>query len=263
MTRLEMKLAKIKKAGKKGLFIYITAGAPDIKTTIDAVKAAEKAGADVIELGIPFSDPMADGPVIQAAAVTAIKNGMTVQKVLELVGEIRQFSDIPLIGMGYINNMLNYGFERFVREFKAAGMDGLILPDVPHEEAGDMRRICQEHEFHLIEFVTPGTNSSRMDKICASANGFVYCVSVNGVTGVRKIDYSPIHRVIEQARRFTDVPMAVGFGIGSAEAAREAADKADAVIVGSAVVKLLQEKDIRGAAQLIATIRQALDEGVK
>ena len=135
-TRLDKKMAELKAAGKKGIFIYITAGAPDVETTLRAVREAEKAGADVIELGLPFSDPMADGPVIQSASVCALKNGMTLKKELEIVREIRKFSEIPLIGMGYINNMYHYGFEKFVTDFKAAGMDGIIVPDVPHEESG-------------------------------------------------------------------------------------------------------------------------------
>ena len=259
-TRLEKTMKSLHEAGKKGLFIYITAGAPDAETTLEAVRTAEKAGANVIELGIPFSDPMADGPVIQAAAVQAIRGGMTVRGVLELVRRIRSFSDIPLVGMGYINNMLNYGFEKFVQDAKTAGMDGLILPDVPHEESAELRAVCTANDFHLVEFVTPNTTPERMQKTCASASGFVYCVSVNGVTGVRKIDYTPIGKVAELVRRTTQVPLAVGFGIGSAEAAVEAAAHADAVIVGSAVVKRLMEHQTEEAAALIVSMRHALDQ---
>ncbi len=259
MTRLEKVMADLKAAGKKGIFIYITAGAPDMASTIEAVKRAEKAGADVIELGLPFSDPMADGPVIQNASVAALKAGMTTKKELELVREIRRFSQVPLVGMGYINTMLHYSFEKFVSDFKAAGLDGLIIPDVPHEESGEMRRICQKHGLHLAEFITPGTTEARMKDTCQDASGFIYCVSNNGVTGVKKIDYSAIGRVCSAARRYTKTPLAVGFGIGSPEAAVEAAAHADAVIIGSAVVKRLQENQMDEAMQLIASIRQALD----
>ena len=263
MTRLDKVFADLRAAGKKGLIIYITAGAPDMETTLAAVKAAEAAGADIIELGLPFSDPMADGPVIQAADVAAIRSGMTVKKALALVKKIRTFSAIPLLGMGYINNVLHYGLEKFVQDFKMAGMDGLILPDVPHEESGELRQICAKEEFHVIEFVTPGTTPERIKETCTSANGFIYCVSVNGVTGVRKIDYAPIGKVAELVRQQTRVPVAVGFGIGSPEAAVAASRHADAVIVGSAVVKRLLDKDIDGAASLIASLRRALDEKVK
>ena len=259
MTRLEKVMAELKAAGKKGIFIYITAGAPDVATTIEAVRQAEKAGANVIELGLPFSDPMADGPVIQNASVMALRAGMTMKKELEIVREIRKFSQIPLIGMGYINNMMHYGFEAFVKDFKAAGMDGVIIPDVPHEESTDMRRICKANDFHLAEFITPGTTEARMKDTCQDASGFIYCVSNNGVTGVKKIDYSAIGRVCSTARRYTDTPLAVGFGIGSPQAAAEAAAHADAVIVGSAVVKRLLEHKMPEAMALITAMRTALD----
>lgn len=259
MTRLENKLAALKAAGKKGLFIYLTVGAPNLKASIEAVKQAEKAGADVIELGLPFSDPMADGPVIQTASVMALKNGVTLAKALEALREIRKATEIPIVGMGYINNMLHYGFEKFVNDFQAAGMDGVILPDVPHEESEELREICSRHAFHLMEFVTPGTTPERMKKTCTNASGFVYCVSNHGVTGVKKIDYGPISRVVAMARDYTKVPLAVGFGIGTPEAAVEASREADAVIVGSAVVKHVIEGREAEAMQLIAEMRKALD----
>jgi len=262
MTRLSETLANLKQAKKKGLFIYIMAGAPTIEMTIEAVKEAEAAGADVIELGLPFSDPLADGPVIQKAGVAAIKNKMTTKKFMELVQEIRKFSQIPLIGMGYINNMLNFGLDAFVSTAKTAGLDGLIVPDLPHEESEEMRKLCQKNEVHLIEFVTPNTVEARIKETCTSANGFIYCVSVNGVTGVRKIDYTQINDVVKMVRKQTDVPLAVGFGIGSPEAAIEASQEADAIIVGSAIVKRLAENDLAGAVDLIKNIRQALDSQI-
>jgi tryptophan synthase alpha chain len=262
MTRLSETLANLKQAKKKGLFIYIMAGAPTIEMTVKAVKEAEAAGADVIELGLPFSDPLADGPVIQQAGVMAIKNKMTTKKFMELVQEIRKFSQIPLIGMGYINNMLNFGLDAFVSTAKAAGLDGLIVPDLPHEESEEMRKICKKNEVHLIEFVTPNTVEARIKETCTSANGFIYCVSVNGVTGVRKIDYTQINDVAKMVRKQTGVPLAVGFGIGSPEAAIEASQEADAIIVGSAVVKRLAENDLAGAVDLIKNIRQALDRQI-
>ena len=260
MTRLEQKMAALKAAGRKGIFIYITAGAPDIETSKRAILEAEKAGADVIELGLPFSDPMADGPVIQDASVCALRNGMTTKKELAIMKELRTETDIPVIGMGYINAMYHYGFEKFVTDFKVAGMDGIIVPDVPHEESGEMRKICAAHDFHLAEFITPGTTPDRMKETCVGATGFIYCVSNNGVTGVKKIDYSTIGQVCENARKFTDTPLAVGFGIGSPEAAVEAAEHADAVIVGSAVVGRLLKGQFDEAMTFIHSLRTALDE---
>lgn len=260
MTRIEEKFAELKAAGKKGLIIYITAGLPDAETTVKAVLEAEKAGADIIELGIPFSDPMADGPVIQAASYQSIKKGMTVKGVLEIVKEIRKTSQIPLVGMGYINNMLHYGYEKFTADAKAAGMDGFIIPDVPHEESAEMKTCCEKNGLHLVEFVTPGTTDKRIGETCTTADGFIYCVSINGVTGVRKIDYSPINKVIERVKKQSQTPCAVGFGIGSTEAAVEAAQQADAVIVGSAVVKRIMDGQLDDAFSFIGSLRKALDE---
>ena len=258
-TRLDEKLAKLRAEGRTGLYIYVTAGCPSAEATVDIVRRAEEAGADVIELGLPFSDPMADGPVIQEASVIALRNGMTMTKALEVVKEIRKYSEIPLIGMGYINMVHHYGFEKFVTDFKAAGMDGVIFPDVPHEESDDMRRICAAHDFTLTEFITPGTTEERMEKTCKDARGFIYCISNYGVTGVKEIDYSIIGSVCKAARRYTDVPLAIGFGIGTPEAAARAAKQADGVIVGSAVVKQIIDGDIDGGIQLISDMRKALD----
>ena len=256
-TRLDEKLAKLRAEGRTGLYIYVTAGCPSAEATVDIVRRAEEAGADVIELGLPFSDPMADGPVIQEASVIALRNGMTMTKALEVVKEIRKYSEIPLIGMGYINMVHHYGFEKFVTDFKAAGMDGVIFPDVPHEESDDMRRICAAHDFTLTEFITPGTTEERMEETCKDARGFIYCISNYGVTGVKEIDYSIIGSVCKAARRYTDVPLA--FGIGTPEAATRAAKQADGVIVGSAVVKKIIDGNIDAGIQLIADMRQALD----
>ena len=258
-TRLDEKLAKLRAEGRTGLYIYVTAGCPSAEATVDIVRRAEEAGADVIELGLPFSDPMADGPVIQEASVIALKNGMTMAKALEVVKEIRRHSEIPLIGMGYINMVNHYGFEKFVTDFKAAGMDGVIFPDVPHEESEDMRRVCAAHDFTLTEFITPGTTEERMAETCKDARGFIYCISNYGVTGVKEIDYSIIGAVCKAARRYTDVPLAIGFGIGTPEAAARAGKQADGVIVGSAVVKQILEGNIDGGIQLIADMRKALD----
>ena len=257
--RLDEKLAKLRAERRTGLYIYVTAGCPSAEATVDIVRRAEAAGADVIELGLPFSDPMADGPVIQEASVIALRNGMTMAKALELVKEIRRYSEIPLIGMGYINMVLHYGFEKFVADFKAAGMDGVIFPDVPHEESADLRRICAAHDFTLTEFITPGTTEERMAETCKDARGFIYCISNYGVTGVKEIDYSIIGSVCKAARRYTDVPLAIGFGIGTPAAAAHAGKQADGVIVGSAVVKQIINGDIDGGIQLIADMRRALD----
>ncbi|MBQ1876942.1 MAG: tryptophan synthase subunit alpha [Selenomonas sp.] len=259
-TRLTKKMAALQAAGRKGLFVYITVGVPDYERSLAAVKIAVENGADVIEVGLPFSDPMADGPVIQAASVQALKQGVNMQQELDFVRAVRRFSDVPLVAMGYMNNIYHYGLEKFVTDFQAAGLDGAIIPDLPHEESGELRDICAAHNFHLAEFITPGTTPARMEQTCKGATGFIYCVSHNGVTGVGKVDYKQIGEVCEQARNYTQTPLAVGFGIGSPEAAVAAAEHADAVIVGSAVVGRLLKDELPEAGTFIASLRQALDQ---
>lgn len=268
-TRLENTLYKIKNAGHKALNIYITAGAPDIETSKLAIIEAAKAGADIIEIGMPFSDPLADGVVIQASSVQALKNKMTMRGILNMIRDLRRVMDRPLICMGYVNNLMSFGyrfgieyngFERFVTEGKIAGMDGLIVPDVPHEESEQMRAISKRKNVHLIEFITPLTTEERMKATCSEANGFVYCVSNTGVTGVKELNYEQIGEVISLARNYTKVPMMVGFGIGNPEAAVQAAKYSDGVIIGSAVVKRLMDGKFDEAMELIKSVRTALDD---
>lgn len=261
MSRLNTTFAQLKADKRKGLIAYLTAGCPDYTATRRAVAELEAAGADVIELGIPFSDPMADGPVIQKAANIALKAGSTTAGVLKLVQEIRQTSSIPLVVMTYVNTVLHYGAERFVREFAAAGLDGLIVPDMPAEEAGLLSGVCSEAGLDLIHFVAPTTTSDRIDGICANAAGFLYCISNTGVTGVREVDYSQIGAVMEVVRQQTPVPLAIGFGIGTPESAQQAARYGDAVIVGSAIMQLIMDEGVEAAGSLIAAIRRGLDKG--
>ncbi|MEG6586724.1 tryptophan synthase subunit alpha [Dendrosporobacter sp. 1207_IL3150] len=260
MSRIADKLAALKSEGRKGLIIYITAGAPNLEVTLQAVKAAEEAGADIIELGIPFSDPMADGPVIQKAAMLALQSGTTAAKVAALVAEIRKHSDIPLAAMTYMNSVMNFGEENFVKTFRQAGLDGLIVPDLPSEEAEELDEICRQNGLDLIQFAATTTNENRINSMSSKARGFIYCISTTGVTGVRKVDYSNIGEIMKTVRQYTDVPLAIGFGIGTPESAKEAAKYADAVIVGSAVMQSLMEKGVEDVRTLVKSIRQTLDE---
>ncbi len=262
MSRIEKVFENLKIQKRKGLIAYLTVGCPDCETTLRAVLELEKAGADIIELGIPFSDPMADGPVIQKAAIKALQNGVTTAKTLELIGEIRKKSDIPLLAMTYINTVLNFGPQRFVAEFAKAGADGVIVPDLPVEEAGLLQPFCRESRFDLIQFIAPTTTNDRIKGICGKASGFIYCISNTGVTGVREVDYSDIGKVIDRVRRETKVPSAIGFGIGGADTAKSAAKYADAVIIGSAVMSKVMDEGVEAAGSLIGSIRQALDEEV-
>ena len=268
MNRLDNTLDKLKSCGRKALNIYITAGAPDYDTSKRAVIEAVHSGADIIELGIPFSDPLADGPVIQASSAAALRNRMSPYRVLTMVRELRRSIDAPIIGMGYINSMISYGyrygndyngFERFVTEAKIAGMDGLIIPDVPHEESTQMRATSRKKGIHLIEFITPLTSDERMKGNCTDATGVIYCVSNTVVTGVTDLDFSQISEVAVRAKEYTSAPLMIGFGIGTPEAAQNASKNVDGVIVGSAVVKRLMDGNFTGAMDLIQAMRSALD----
>ena len=259
MSALADKLSANKTRGRKSLIVYITAGYPDLATTKDAVLAAEAAGADLVELGIPFSDPIADGPVIQTAAVAALAAGTTTRNTLEMIRQLRSQSNIPLAFMTYINLILHYGPEKFARDCRAAGVDALIIPDLPPEESDLLRPACDQYGLDLVQFIAPTSNAARVELACRNATGFVYCVSNTGVTGVRSVDYSAVAPTVEMARTVTDIPIAIGFGIGSAAAAKEASRFADGVIVGSAVVQLLADKNIAAVRGLISSIRQELD----
>lgn len=263
MTRIAERFQKLKAEGRKGFIAYVTAGLPDVAGTLQAVQVLEEAGADIIELGIPFSDPLADGPVIQKAATLAIEAGITTPKVLELVRSIRQTSQIPLVVMTYINTILNVGVEKFVCSFADAGLDGIIVPDLPLEESGLLAKYCEQAGVDLIQLVAPTSPEKRLVAICKKSQGFVYCVSNTGVTGVRReVDFSQIAKVIEIVRGETNVPPAIGFGIGSPLGAQEAAKHADAVIVGSAIVQRLMDEGIESVRTFAKSIRQALDKGV-
>lgn len=262
MTRITERFQKLKAEGRKGFIAYVTAGFPDVNTTLQTVQALEAAGADVIELGIPFSDPMADGPVIQKAATLALQGGITTPKILELVRSIRETSQIPLVVMTYVNTILNVGVDKFVTSFAQAGLDGIIVPDLPLEESGLLAASCAAAGVDLIQLVAPTSPEKRLVAISQKAQGFVYCVSNTGVTGVRDVDFSHIAKVIEIVRRETNVAPAIGFGIGDPRGAKEAAKYADAVIVGSAIVQRLMDEGVESVHTFAKSIRQALDEGV-
>jgi tryptophan synthase alpha chain len=260
MSNLSKKLQGLKASGRKGLIVYITAGYPDYAATLETALAMEEEGADVIEIGIPFSDPIADGPVIQHAATLALKAGATTAKSVDLIKEIRQKSKVPLVIMTYVNSILGYGIEKFITSFAKAGINGIIVPDLPIEESGLLEDICRKEGIDLIQLIAPTSTTTRINTICQKASGFLYCVSNTGVTGVRNIDYGQIGSIIKSARQVTDIPMAIGFGIGTPEGAAAAAQYADAVIVGSAILEKLTNEGIYGVRGLVRSIRERLDK---
>lgn len=235
-------MSKIKKVFEKGkAFIpFITCGAPDLLTTERIVYAMERAGADMIELGIPFSDPTAEGPVIMEADLRALKAGTTTEKVFEMVEKIRKNTDIPLCFMTYANVVFSYGSEKFIKRAASLCVDGLILPDVSFEESHEFSDYCDKYGMDFISFVAP-TSKGRIEKIVKEAKGFIYCVSSMGVTGTRAQITTDIKHLVQEIKKVKEIPVAIGFGISNPEQARQIAALSDGVIVGSAIVKLCAE----------------------
>ena len=230
---------KITEAFAKGkAFIpFITCGDPSLEITEQLVYAMEEAGADLIELGIPFSDPTSEGPVIQEANVLALSGGVTTDKVFDMVAKIRQKTAIPMVFMTYANVVFSYGTERFIKKAAEVGMDGLILPDVPFEEKEEFDTVCKQYGLDLISLIAP-TSHERITQIAKEANGFVYCVSSLGVTGTRTQITTDIGGMVKLVKAANDIPCAVGFGISTPEQAKKMAAQSDGAIVGSAIVKL-------------------------
>ena len=226
-------------ADGKAFIAFITCGDPDLETTARAVRAAVSGGADLIELGIPFSDPTAEGPGIQAANVRALQGGVTTDKVFELVRELRTDVTVPLVFMTYANVVFSYGTERFLSACREMGIDGLILPDVPFEEKEDFAPLCKSYGIDLISMIAP-TSMDRIAMIASEAEGFLYIVSSLGVTGERSEISTDLRSIVKVVRENTDVPCAIGFGISNPEQAGRMAGLADGVIVGSAIVRLLE-----------------------
>ena len=248
---------------------YFPLGYPDLETSIDVIEALAKNGADLIEVGLSFSDPLADGPVIQKATQVALEKGITVKKSLEAVKELRRRDvAIPLILMGYYNPMLAYGLQKFVRDALDAGADGFIVPDLPMEEAEEFElalsgAVGEDETLPLIRMLAPTSSPERMEMIARNARGFIYLVSVTGITGERKSLAEGLGELIAQVREHTSTPVCVGFGIGTPEQAKEVSKMADGVIVGTACVRTIggSEKSVETAEQFAAEFRSALRKG--
>lgn len=233
-------MSNIKSAFTKGkAFIpFITCGYPDLETTKKAVRAAVANGADLIELGIPFSDPTAEGPVIQGANIKALAGGITTDKIFDFVRELRKDVTIPLVFMTYANVVFSYGAEKFISTCQEIGIDGIILPDLPFEEKGEFQPLCKKYDVALISLIAP-TSKQRIAMIAGEAEGFLYIVSSLGVTGTRSQITTDLSSIIKVVRENTDIPCAIGFGISTPEQAKEMASLADGVIVGSAIIKVI------------------------
>ena len=235
-------MSNIKKAFENGkAFIpFITCGDPDLETTAAAIRAMVAAGADLIELGIPFSDPTAEGPVIQGANLRALTGGITTDKIFDFVREIRQDVKIPMVFMTYANVVFSYGAEKFISTCQEIGIDGLILPDLPFEEKEEFLPICHKYEVDLVSLIAP-TSENRIAMIAKEAEGFLYIVSSLGVTGTRSEIKTDLASIVEVVRQNTDIPCAIGFGISNPEQAKKMAGISDGAIVGSAIIKILEK----------------------
>lgn len=266
-NRIDARFRDLRLRGEKGLIAYITVGDPDLPTTREVALAIARSGADLIELGLPFSDPLADGPVIQQASQRALAGGFRVAGAFELARSLRRATPIPLTFMSYYNLLLQYGLSGFAREAAAAGVDGLLVPDLPFEESGELGAACSSHGLHLIPFLAPTSTPARIAMAAREAQGFIYCVSLTGVTGVRERLPERLAAMLAGIRLATDVPLAVGFGISDAAQARQVAKWADAVIVGSAIVDRIAQGGTPQAVAnrvggFVAELKSVLREGV-
>jgi len=234
------KIAEVFAKEKKVFIPFITAGDPSLEITEEMIYAMEKAGAGIIEIGIPFSDPVAEGPVIQAADLRALQAGCKTDKIFAMLKKVRQNTQVPLVFLTYINPIFTYGCDKFFKNCQECGISGVIVPDVPFEEKGEIAQYCKQYDVNLISLIAP-TSEQRIKMIAKEAAGYIYLVSSLGVTGVRTTITTDITAIVEQIRQVTKVPIAVGFGIATPEQANKMAAISDGAIVGSAIVKIVEE----------------------
>lgn len=270
MSRIEKRFESLSNSGRKGLIPFITAGDPVSDITVPLMHAMVEAGADLIELGIPFSDPMADGPVIQKANQRALSHGTSLHDVLDMVRQFRNKDQAtPVLFMGYLNPVEAMGYEKFADAAQQAGVDGLLLVDLPPEEASEFNELLYQRDIDPIYLLAPTSTPQRMEIVSLEARGFVYYVSIRGVTGSAALDYDEIQQSISEIRKHTRLPVGVGFGINSPESAVKIGEHADAVVIGSAIVRMMEnyggEKQIviNAVSDFLRGVRDALDESIQ
>lgn len=268
-TRITRCFARLTEKNRKAFVAFLTGGDPDFDTSGQLICGLPQAGVDLIEIGIPFSDPMADGPAIQASSQRALRNGMTLVKTLQLVRHFRENDDTtPIVLMGYYNPIYRYGADRFVHECVSSGVDGLIIVDLPPEEDEELCEPALTAGLHWIRLVTPSTDDGRIDAVLHNVSGFVYYISVLGVTGTRRAMADHVNQAVERLRNYTELPIAVGFGIKTPEHARSVAERADGIVVGSAIVELVKsnlDDDGKPGAELVGKVHdfvRQIAEGV-
>ncbi len=262
-SRISEKFNTLREKNEKALITYITSGDPDLDTTLNLVLAMEKAGADIVELGIPYSDPLADGPVIQRAAQRALKAGTNIDSIFGMVSKIREKTELPLVFLLYFNTIHRYGIKRFLEKCQNSGVDGLIIPDLPLEERRELNEVMKDYPIDLITLVAP-TSEDRIREIVLDAEGFVYCISSKGVTGTRDRFEIDLSNFINKVKKYTTTPLAIGFGISNKEAIKNLKGLCDGLIVGSAIVEKI-EKGIKEEAvedqvfNFVSELHEAID----
>jgi tryptophan synthase alpha chain len=269
-TRIDTRFAELRKQGRSAFITFLMAGDPDIETSLAIIKALPKAGADVIEIGMPFTDPMADGPAIQASGLRALKAGMTLKKTLALVRDFRADDNAtPIVLMGYYNPIYIYGVDTFLADAKSAGVDGLIIVDLPPEEDHELCLPAMKAGLNFIRLATPTTDDKRLPAVLANTSGFVYYVSITGITGSASANTTAVGDAVARIKRHTKLPVCVGFGIRTPEAARAIAQNADGVVVGTALVDAMRgslDAEGRATAKTVAAVADlvsALAQGVR
>jgi len=253
MGRIEKKFESLRVKNEKALIVYLTAGDPSLEITKKLIGGLEKAGVDILEIGVPFSDPTADGPVIQAASQHALKAGTTLPGILNMVAQVRRVSEIPIVLFGYFNPFFTYGVKKFAYASHKAGVDGVLVVDLPYEEAGELRIHTDAAGIDFISLIAPTTDTKRLNKIAAKASGFIYYISITGITGTAAPKITDIKNEVEKIRRISSLPVAVGFGISKSQQAKDISRLADGVVIGSAVVRLIDEnKNSRDLVRIVS-----------
>lgn len=261
MNRIDTTFRELRRRGERALIPFLTAGDPDLATTRELVRAVEENGADILEIGVPFSDPTSDGPAIQRSAEIALRAGSSLPRVLEMIADVRTESQLPIVLYGYYNPIFRYGVERFAADAAAAGVDAVLVVDLPPEEVDEFLPFLRAKGIHFVFLLAPTSDEARVRMILRKASGFLYYVSVTGVTGAASVQPAAIRPVIEGLRRSTDLPIGVGFGISSPEQAAAVAEFADAAVVGTAIMRVIDEHrgTDRVASEVGAFVRRLKD----
>lgn len=249
MNRIDQKFKDLSRQGKKALIAFITAGDPSLDKNAALVPELEKIGVDLVELGVPFSDPLADGPVIQASSLRALNRGVNLKKIIALAARIRKNSQIPLVLMSYLNPITNYGLQKFAKDASLAGVDGVILPELPVEEGAEIAAVLNRHHIHVIYLMAPTSSPERRKRIAKASRGFIYYVSITGVTGVKHAIVDTVNQDLKAIKKISKLPVCAGFGVSTPEQAHAMSRQSDGVIVGSAIVKLLSENTSMNPSQ--------------